>query len=100
MKSFEHKVNIALQVLPKSANKETYSLVDKAIETIDKSGVKYKVCPFETVLEGKYSELINVVEESLQSCLNSGADEIIAIIKVQINRTRDVLISDKMEKYD
>ena len=100
MKTFKPKVNIALQVLPRSAKKDTYSLVDKAIETIDKSGVKYKVCPFETVLEGRYSELIEIIGKSIKNCLDSGADEIIAYIKVQINRTHDVLISDKMEKYE
>jgi len=46
-------VNVAIQVLPSSKKEHPYSIVDKAIEVIQKSGLKYKVCPFETVIEGE-----------------------------------------------
>ncbi|HOV84009.1 MAG TPA: thiamine-binding protein, partial [Paludibacteraceae bacterium] len=44
-------VNIALQILPTSATVHPYNLVDKAIEVIAASGLKYRVTPFETVME-------------------------------------------------
>jgi uncharacterized protein YqgV (UPF0045/DUF77 family) len=47
-------INLALQVLPSSITSDPYSLVDKAIEVIQQSGLKYRVCPFETVIEGDY----------------------------------------------
>ncbi|MCK9206420.1 MAG: thiamine-binding protein, partial [Salinivirgaceae bacterium] len=50
----KHKINLALQVLPRAEGKNPYHLVDKAIEIIEKSGVTYQVCPFETVMEGSY----------------------------------------------
>ena len=58
-------VNIALQVLPTSATIHPYLLVDKAIEVIAASGLKYTVCPFETVMEGTYEEIMAVTRSML-----------------------------------
>jgi len=46
------QINAAIQLLPLKTNEDRYSVVDKAIELINKSGLNYKVCPFETVVEG------------------------------------------------
>ena len=48
------QVNIAVQILPFSKTLDSYSVVDKAIEVIANSGIKYRVTPFETVMEGNY----------------------------------------------
>ena len=40
-------INAAIQVLPVSDEHDSYDLVDIAIAEIEKSGLKYKVCPFE-----------------------------------------------------
>lgn len=56
-------VNVALQVLPKSKTKDSYDVVDQAIKVIQESGLKYRVCPFETVIEGPYNQIMEVVEE-------------------------------------
>ncbi|HVB03632.1 MAG TPA: thiamine-binding protein [Chitinophagaceae bacterium] len=95
----EHQINLALQILPQSPAGDTYYLVDKAIEAIRLSGVKYRVCPFETVLEGTYSELMQVVEKAQQACFDYGAEDMLVFIKIQRRKDRDVTISDKMEKY-
>lgn len=93
-------VNIAVQVLPKSKNKEAYDLVDDAIQVISESGLKYRVCPFETVLEGPYDEIMKVVEKLQQKCFDSGADELMVYIKIQNRKNTKVTIEDKMAKYD
>ena len=94
------KVNIALQILPKSKTEDAYSLVDKAIQVIHDSGIKYKVCPFETVMEGEYDELMGIVKRVQDTCLEKGADEMMVYLKIQRNKDRDVSIEDKMEKYE
>lgn len=93
------KINLALQVLPKSSTKDTYEIVDKAIEVIQKSGLKYVVCPFETVIEGTYEEVMKVVKDAQDICFKHGAIEIIANIKIQRAIDHDVLIDDKLGKY-
>ena len=92
-------VNIALQVLPTSKTIHPYALVDKAIEVIANSGLRYKVCPFETVLEGTYEEIMKVVKQAQEACYEAGADSMMTYIKIQSSRG-DVNIDDKMEKYE
>jgi uncharacterized protein (TIGR00106 family) len=92
-------VNVALQVLPQSKTKEAYDLVDDAIQVIHESGMKYQVCPFETVLEGPYDEIMSVVKKVQETCFNKGAEELMVYIKIQIRKDSKVTIDDKMKKY-
>lgn len=94
----ENIVNVAFQVLPTSAGKHPYSLVDEAIKVIEKSGLRYKVTPFETVIEGHYDDIMKVIKEAQQACYQAGADSLMVYIKIQSSR-KDVSIEDKMEKY-
>ena len=55
-------VNIALQILPTSKTVHPYSIVDAAIAVIAASGLKYRVTPFETVIEGSYDRIMEVVK--------------------------------------
>lgn len=94
----ENIVNVAFQVLPTSEAKHPYSLVDEAINVIQKSGLKFQVTPFETVIEGKYNDVMKIIKEAQEACYRAGADSLMAYIKIQSSR-KDVSIKDKMEKY-
>lgn len=94
-----NKVNVAIQVLPFSFSEDKYAIIDKAIELIQKSGLKYVVCPFETVVEGTYSEVMSLVEKIKTACLLAGADDLIINLKLHARKDADALIDDKMEKY-
>ncbi|HRZ98517.1 MAG TPA: thiamine-binding protein [Paludibacter sp.] len=74
-------------------------MVDKAIEIIASSGLKYRVTPFETVMEGNYDEIMIVVKKAQQACYEAGAESLMTYIKIQ-SSLEDVTIDDKMEKYD
>jgi len=92
-------VNIALQILPSSKSIHPYTLVDKAIEVIAASGIRYKVTPFETVMEGSYEKIMEVVKKAQEACYEAGADSLMTYVKIQTSKT-DVSIEDKMEKYE
>ena len=96
----KHKVNISLQLLPGSKTKDTYEIIDRAIEIIAASGIHYRVCPFETVMEGDYEEIMQLISKIHTECMEYGAENILSFIKVQISKDKDVLISDKTGKYD
>ncbi len=94
------QVNIALQVLPlKTRNVDPIHIIDKAIEAIAASGLNYVVTPFETVIEGKYEEIMDVIQHVHHKCYVAGADELICNLKIH-SSMHDVSISDKMEKYE
>lgn len=96
----KHKVNVAFQVIPRSKDKSTYELVDVAIDVISKSGIKYRVCPFETVLEGDYDEIMALIKKVQEVLYENGTETMLSYIKIQSAANRDVTIEDKMEKYD
>lgn len=95
----KNQINLAIQVLPRSTIKGTYELVDVAIERIQKSGLNFQVCPFETVIEGSYDEIMKLVKDIHEAVYEAGADEMITNIKIQTRKNQDVYIDDKMNKY-
>ena len=95
----QNTVNVAVQVLPISKQKEAYDIVDSAIELIEKSGVKYIVTPFETVMEGSYDALMEVVKGVQNVCYSAGAEKVMCYVKIQSVANADVTIDDKIGKY-
>lgn len=93
-------VNIALQILPTSKTVHPYSIVDAAISVIAASGLKYRVTPFETVMEGSYDRIMEVVKLAQQACYDAGAENLMTYLKIQSNGNGDVSIEDKMGKYE
>lgn len=93
------QVNAAIQVIPKSIPREMYGIIDKAIARIARSGLRYKVCPFETVVEGPQDKIFGLISEIQQDVLSEGADEVLINIKLHAGK-EDMHIEDKMEKYD
>lgn len=96
----QNKINLALQVLPQAEGRNSYDLVDDAIAVIEASGLEYKVCPFETVLEGTYDELMAVVKQVHEVLEKNGTEKLMTYIKIQTVFQHDVTIDDKMHKYE
>jgi uncharacterized protein YqgV (UPF0045/DUF77 family) len=95
-----HSVNLAIQVLPMRLSKEAaYAIVDVAIEVIQKSGLAYVVCPFETVVEGPYESVMQLLDDIQDACYKAGAPELIINMKLQRSATEDTKIDDKIGKY-
>lgn len=92
------KVNFGIQLLPlKIENK--VAIIDKAIHCIQNSGLVYKVCPLETVVEGELQDCLDLVKKihdlALEEC-----SEIMVYMKLHSRKDKDALIQDKMQKWD
>jgi len=96
----EKMINLALQVLPQAEGKNSYDLVDVAIKLIEESGLTYQVCPFETVIEGKFDELMALVKQIHQELEKNGTEKLMTYMKLQTVFQQDVTIQDKMHKYN
>ena len=94
-----NNILLAIQVLPKVKDGNTVAVVDKVIEIIQRSGVKYKVCPFETVMEGSYDKLIQIVGDAQKVCLDADVEEALISIKIELRPHRDVTIEGKTSRY-
>lgn len=93
-------VNIAIQILPFSNVLDVYDVVDKAIDVIARSGVKYRVTPFETVMEGSYEHLMQVVHDVQDVCYQAGVDAVLCNLKIESNKQGVVTIEEKIGKYE
>ncbi|MCM3597901.1 MTH1187 family thiamine-binding protein [Metabacillus idriensis] len=92
-------VNLAFQVLPKSSEGNTYEIVDKAIEVVHQSGVKYEVGAMETVMEGELDELIEIVKQAQDACISAGATEVMTHMKIHYRPKEGVTMDEKLKKY-
>jgi uncharacterized protein (TIGR00106 family) len=92
------KINVSLQILPLVAEDQLYSVVDRVIEMIRKSGVIYVVGPMETTMEGSFDELMAIVKRAHEICLEAGVPRVGSVIKTDICQT-EVTIDEKIEKY-
>jgi uncharacterized protein YqgV (UPF0045/DUF77 family) len=90
-------INAAIQVLPQNV-KNVYEVVDRAIEVIQKSGVKYRVCPFETVIETDWDNALKILSDVKETVLNEAPSTLINL-KIQV-ANKNVSIEDKTRKYD
>jgi len=95
-----HKINLALQIIPQVASEKVYAVVDEAIAVIQASGVPYRVCPFETVMEGPYDQLMDIALKAQEVCFKAGASQLLVYIKMQIRKDEDVTMEEKVGKYD
>ena len=102
--------SIALQVLPQIDNQlvidgttesklEVFRVVDAVIKYIDQQNVKYTVSPFETVMEGDFDTLIDIVKECQKIAVKNGASSVLSYIKLAYNPTGVSTIEEKTDKY-
>ncbi|MDP2918918.1 MAG: thiamine-binding protein [Dehalococcoidia bacterium] len=90
-------MNVSVQVLPLVDN--AYPIVDKAIEVIKASGVKYEVGPLETTLEGdNLDRLLEIAKSAHLACFEAGARKVVTIIKIA-DAVEGTSIEAKVGKY-
>lgn len=89
-------LNISVQVLP--LHPDPYPIVDRAIATIQHSGVKYEVGPLETTLEGELDELLEVVKAAHRACFVDGVEKVVTIVKIA-DAVGGTTIEEKVSKY-
>ena len=92
------KVNVSLQVIPNVEEDRIYPVVDKVIEYIAKSGVKYEVGPMETTMEGELDELMEIVKRAQEICVEEGAKRVCSMVKIDY-KPEGVTIDEKIGKY-
>lgn len=91
-------VNVSLQILPVVADEYIYDVVDKVIEFIQASGVKYEVGPMETTMEGELDMLLGIVKKSQEICVAEGASRVVSIVKIDY-KLEGVTMDEKIGKY-
>tara|TARA_B100000315_G_scaffold88524_1_gene81347 strand:+ start:227 stop:532 length:306 start_codon:yes stop_codon:yes gene_type:complete len=90
-------LNVSVQALPLA--EDAYRIIDKAIEAIQTSGVKYEVGSLETTLEGDdLDQLLEVAKSAHRACFEAGAGKVVTIIKIA-DALGGTSIEEKVGKY-
>jgi uncharacterized protein (TIGR00106 family) len=94
-----HIISASIQIVPIVSDKHPYAWVDEAIEIIRNSGVKYEVSAFSTILEGRYNDVMKLIDEVNQQLYSKGCPEWISNIQIQIRSAGDVTNAEKTDKF-
>jgi uncharacterized protein (TIGR00106 family) len=92
------KVNVSLQVIPMVSEARVYPIVDRVIEMIAASGVKYEVGAMETTMEGELDQLLSLIHRAQDICVEEGAARVISVVKIDY-RPGGVTMDEKISKY-
>ena len=92
-------INASIQIVPIVNDKHPYEWVDEAIAIIVQSGIKYEVGAFATVIEGKYDEVMTVINAVNEYLFSKGCHEWISNVQIQIRSNGDMTADEKTEKF-
>ena len=91
---------VSIQILPRTPNgNSVVPYVDRAIEIIQASGVRYVVGPLETTMEGDLSELLDIVKAMNDEMIRLGAPSVLSQVKISYNPTDGASIDRLIAKY-
>ena len=91
---------LSIQILPRTrGGEDVIPLVDKAIAVIAESGVKYRVGPLETTMEGRLPELLDIVRRMNEKMIAAGCQSVISQVKI-LHDPAGVSMAKLTEKYD
>ncbi len=93
------KINVTIQLLPTKYSADKIEMIDKAIALIKASGLKYMVCPFETVVEGTYTDIFKLINDIRITTLSNGCEELLINMKMHAGQ-KDLFFEDKLIKYN
>jgi len=92
-------VNASIQILPVVQDRHPYEWVDEAIAVIQRSGIKYEVGPFATVIEGNYNDVMKVIDDVNEFLYCNNCSEWICSAQIQVRSGGDITGDEKTKKF-
>ena len=92
--------SVAIQIVPSLTEREAKrAAVDAVIAYIQSSGVRYEVDPFETVMEGDYDTLMEIVKNCAKICVAAGAPSCMGYVKLSYDPAGAWSMEDKVGRH-
>lgn len=92
-------INASIQILPIVLDKHPYLWVDEAIAIIQQSNVKYEIGAFDTVVEGKYEDIMKLINDINEHLYTKQCNEWITNVQIQIRSNGNITGDEKTEKF-
>ena len=94
-----YTINASIQILPIVLDRHPYLWVDEAIAIIQQSNVKYEIGAFDTVVEGKYEDVMKLINDINEHLYSKGCNEWITSVQMQIRSNEDITGAMKTYKF-
>jgi uncharacterized protein YqgV (UPF0045/DUF77 family) len=91
----KNTIHLGIQIVPLDQRENAYSIIDKAIEVIQNSGLKYVITPMETVIEGPYDLVNEISQKAQKTIMESTCEEFLVNIRMHIRKNGDVTMEEK-----
>jgi len=85
-------------VLPVVEEGKVNGIVEKAIQVVIDSGLKYEVEPNGTTIEGDLDELFDVIKKAHIVARDAGSGRVITIIKID-DKVSGITMLEKIKKF-
>lgn len=95
----QHIINVSIQIVPIVKDRHPYEWVDEAIEIIKSSGIKCEVGPFATIVQGRYNEVMGVINKINDHLQRRNCSEWITNVQIQIRSNEDITAGEKTAKH-
>jgi uncharacterized protein (TIGR00106 family) len=95
----QHIINASIQIVPIVQERHPYEWVDEAIEVIKSSGIKCQVGPFATVVEGRYDQVMDVINKINDHLQQRNCSEWITNVQIQVRSDHDITAEEKTLKH-
>jgi uncharacterized protein (TIGR00106 family) len=86
------------KVLPVVEESRVNKIVEKAINIVKNSGLKYEVEANSTTVEGELNDLFDVIKKAHILARDSGSGRVITIIKID-DKKSGITIEEKVKKF-
>lgn len=83
---------------PYAGEEEMYKVVDKCIEEIQKSGLKYEIGANSTTIEGEFDEVFDLLKVVHKIPFNLGCERVITVVRID-EKAGGITIEDKLKNH-
>lgn len=87
-----------MPLLPAKDEDQMYAYVDKVIDYIKKSGLKYEIGAMSTTIEGEYDEVFDLLKVIHRIPFNSGCTRVITVIRID-EKIGGLTIDEKLKNH-
>ncbi len=85
-----------ITIVPVGVGASVSDYVAEALKIVERSGLKYRLTPTSTVVEGDLDELFRVMKEMHESPFRKGAPRVVTIIKIDDRRDKPITMEYKV----
>lgn len=85
-----------ITIIPVGVGSSVSDYVAEALRIVERSGLKYKLTPTSTVIEGDLGQLFSVIKRMHESAFNKGAPRVVTVIKIDDRRDKSITMDYKV----